>query len=260
MKIQYASDLHLEFADNSRYLREHPLIKSGDILVLAGDIGYLGDDNYGKHPLWSWASDNYEQVIVIPGNHEFYKGFDLDSVYDGWELQIRPNVRCYYNAVIRLGDTDIIATTLWAKIRLEDAYQTENAVTDFRRIRCGDKILDWARFNEEHDRCFRFLDESIKCSTAQSIIVVSHHVPSYELGASEFKGSRIDGAFMVELGNYIASSSINYWIYGHSHRNIHRQIGDTQCVSNQLGYVFAGEHHSFNPKAYIEIASGDKRS
>jgi hypothetical protein len=27
---------------------------------------------------------------------------------------------------------DIITTTLWAKIRLEDAFQTENAVTDFR--------------------------------------------------------------------------------------------------------------------------------
>ena len=77
MKIQYASDLHLEFADNWRYLKENPLQVTGDILVLAGDIGYLGDENYSKHPFWDWASENYQQVIVCMGNHEFYKYYDM---------------------------------------------------------------------------------------------------------------------------------------------------------------------------------------
>ena len=63
MRIQYASDLHLEFSENSSYLKHNPLLVVGDVLVLAGDIGYIGDDNYSKHPFWDWASQNYKQVI-----------------------------------------------------------------------------------------------------------------------------------------------------------------------------------------------------
>ncbi len=67
MKLQYASDLHLEFSANSSYLKLNPLTVSGEVLLLAGDIGYLGDNNYEKHPFWTWASENYRPVIVVPG-------------------------------------------------------------------------------------------------------------------------------------------------------------------------------------------------
>ena len=83
MKIQYASDLHLEFAENASYIKHHPLQVKGEILVLAGDIGYLNDESYNRHPFWQWASDNYSQVIVCMGNHEFYKYYDIATLRDG---------------------------------------------------------------------------------------------------------------------------------------------------------------------------------
>ncbi len=36
----------------------------GDILVLAGDTGYLGDDMYSVHPFWNWASNFLSECIV----------------------------------------------------------------------------------------------------------------------------------------------------------------------------------------------------
>ena len=84
MKIQFASDLHLEFRENWRYLRDNgPMDVKGDILVLAGDTGFLGDDMYSVHPFWDWASENFEQVLVALGNHEFYKYYDLKTIQDG---------------------------------------------------------------------------------------------------------------------------------------------------------------------------------
>ena len=43
MKIQYMSDLHLEFCDNSRWMKHNELPVTGDILVLAGDNANIGD-------------------------------------------------------------------------------------------------------------------------------------------------------------------------------------------------------------------------
>lgn len=254
MRIQYASDLHLEFADNWRVLREEdPMKVCGDVLVLAGDVGYLGDDNYKTHPFWDWASRNYQQVIVALGNHEFYSFYDLATMQDGLVGEIRPNVNYYYNTVVHIQDTDFIISTLWANIALEDAYMTEHCVTDFRRILYGEDLLTFSDFNREHRRCFDFIQKSVAESTAPHKIVVTHHVPSFQLISPEFKGSRINGAFTVELSDYIKTSGIDYWIYGHSHRNIDKTIGATHCVCNQFGYSFHNEHHTFDRCKFIEI-------
>lgn len=223
-------------------------------MILAGDIGYLGDDNYIKHPFWDWASGNYDRVIVIPGNHELYNSCDINELHDGWRFEIRKNIEYVYNTVIALDkDTDLIATTLWSEIHPSNGYFTERGVSDFHRIRNGKYRLTWERFNDEHLKCRKFIENSLVSSKAQHIIVATHHVPSFELMSDEFQGSPINGAFTVELGNIIANSRIENWIYGHSHRNINKTIGSTRCLSNQLGYVFHGENQSFKPDAVIEI-------
>lgn len=254
MKIQYASDLHLEFGANSAILREHPIQPVGDILVLAGDICYLGDDSLTRHPFWDWASYNFQEVIVIPGNHELYRNFDINELTTGWELNLRRNVRYVYNQVIHLDDaTDLIASTLWAEIAPESGYITERRVSDFQYIRNGENVLTWERFNEEHKKCRTFIENAVKESRVEKIVVATHHVPSFTLMDDEFNGSPINGAFTSELDDFIADSKIKYWIYGHSHRNISRLIGNTQCVCNQFGYVRASEHLYFKNDAFIDL-------
>ena len=256
MKIQYASDLHLEFRDNARYLREHSLIPAGDILLLAGDIGYLNDDNYGVHPFWDWVSDNFRQTLVVPGNHEFYKSGDVGTIKNGCIVEIRPNVKCYYNSVVTIDDIDFILCTLWANIPVSNAYVTEQSVSDFSRIAYNGRLLNAYCFNEAHQKSVKYLTETIQSNTNRKRVVVSHHVPTFLCLAEEFKNSRINGAFVAEMYDFIFDNQIDYWIYGHSHRNMPEiTINGTKLLCNQLGYVHHGEHAKFNPKACFSITT-----
>ena len=259
MKIQFVSDLHLEFADNRTFLEAHPLEVTGDILLVAGDTAYLdvpdsGRNTYSQYEFWNWASQNYRQVIVCLGNHDFYGYYDLATMPDGYCKQIRHNVHAYYNKVVSIDDIDIIVSTLWSFIEPFDAYHTEKGVSDFYRIIYNGHRLMADDFNNEHERCFDFIRKAVKESKARTKIVLTHHVPSPLVMSDEFRGSRINGAFVADLTDYIKHSDIDYWIFGHSHRTLCDLIGHTQVLSNQLGYVARDEHlHGFDAGKFIEI-------
>ena len=262
LKIQFVSDLHLEFPDNRAWLAAHPLEVTGDILLIAGDSAYLdlpdsGRETYKAYDFWDWASRNYKQVIVCLGNHDFYGYYDLATMPDGYCLDIRPNVKAYYNSVVHLPDVDIIVSTLWSFIEPDIDFIVERSVSDFYRIKYEGHRLNAQNFNAEHERCLAFIKQSVTESKAKTKIVLTHHVPTQLCTVDEFKGSTINGAFTVELGDYIADSGIDYWIYGHSHRNMDAKIGKTQIISNQFGYLSHGEpqNNGFDPKRYIELSA-----
>lgn len=213
----------------------------------------MNDENFSKHLFWDWASDNYRQVIVAVGNHELYKYYDLAKIPKGLVCLIRENVKCYYDAVVQIENVEFIISTLWAKISLDEAYISECSISDFKRILYNGEMLTWDKFNQEHDKCIQFIQNEVSKSIADHIIVVTHHAPSFQLSSPDFAQSKLNGAFTVELAPYIENSPIEYWIYGHSHRNIDKVIGKTKCVSNQLGYVFHNEHFSFDLEKIIEL-------
>ena len=254
-KIQYVSDLHLEFKENTEYLKQNQLKICGKILIIAGDTGYLGTDSFNTHPFWDWASQNYEQVYVVLGNHEFYGGYDLAKLNDGFIGEIRKNVHYYYNSVVEYGNITFIFSTLWSKIHEKNRDNCEQFLNDFRKIVYNNKQLTVDDYNKEHEKCLNFIKNSVANCKTKYKIVVTHHVPTFDLVSEEFKNSDMNDCFYVDLNDYIKKSKINYWIFGHTHRNIDKdkKIGKTKCVCNKLGYVSAGENETFVDDKCIEI-------
>ena len=170
-RLQYVSDLHLEFPQNRQWIAEHPLEVTGDILLVAGDTAYLDlpdsdCDTYSQYDFWDWSSQHYKEVIVCFGNHDFYGHYDLSSMPDGYRKQIRHNVHAHYNDVVHVDDIDIIVSTLWSKIEPYNAFLTERNVSDFYRIMYGDHRLTADDFNREHERCLAFIKQAVAESNA----------------------------------------------------------------------------------------------
>ena len=147
------SALHLEFCDNGRWLKHNKLPVTGDVLVLAGDIFYLKNKIAPLSNFWKWASANYCQVLIVPGNHEYYNYCDVMDNGLQWYWMFKNNIGYYQNQVVRIDDTDFIMSTLWSQISPADEYFVWKGMNDFRQIMYNGKLLQTEEFNQMHNFC-----------------------------------------------------------------------------------------------------------
>lgn len=254
MKIQYASDLHLEFKENTRYLNEHPLEVAGDILVLAGDILLFGEKQLSEHPFWDWCSDHYAHTFIVPGNHEYYNRVDVLATLANFTYPIRNNVTYVNNRSIALGNTELFFTTLWSRISDNDLAPVQMYMNDCHRIAFGDHILLATDYARAHDKCLTWLKDALSKSTALHKVVVTHHCPIIAEDP-RYEDNGLSSAFVVDLESFIKQSNIDYWIFGHTHWNAKRgtRIGNTTLLTNQMGYLTHGGEEGFSLNEMIDI-------
>ncbi len=251
MKIQYCSDLHIEFDLNNKYLLLNPLKKSGDVLILAGDVAPFIDD-YFDHPFISFISEKYDQVFWVPGNHEFYYK-DIADYNISYNIRIRENISIVNNIDIEYKNVRFIFSTLWSKISAKNEKVIEKGVSDYICIANKGKNLTVKDSNFLHSQCKTFLQESLK-KKQHKTIVVTHHLPSDLCNAPQHKNSPVNEAFCTDYTDLIADSNVNFWIYGHSHFNQKPlYIGNTLLLTNQLGYVEMNEHKGYRNNAYFVV-------
>lgn len=252
MKIQYASDLHLEFPENKEFLKRNPLLPGGDILLLVGDIVPFAVMD--KHTdFFSYVSDNFKTTYWIPGNHEYY-GSDISDRAGSFNEKIKDNLFLLNNFSVIQENVKLIFTTLWTSISPGNQFEIRQRLSDFHAIKFNRKGLTPDHYNLLHEQCRSFLDEELSKTGSERKVVITHHVPTLMYYPEKYKGDCLNEAFAVEMYNDVLRSEADYWIFGHHHNDTHDfHIGKTSLVTNQLGYVKYNECPGFDTKKIITI-------
>jgi len=251
MKIQYLSDIHLEFEENLKFLNDFPLSVSGEVLLLSGDIINL-DKVFSKFEFFDFVSKNYKKVFWVPGNHEFYNS-NISNSQNIINKKIMHNIHLVNNIAITYNDVRFIFTTLWSKINIENEWKIEQSIPDFNFISYSKRKLNSKNYNILHLNSLDFLKKELQ-NDAKKKVVVTHHLPSIKCNSEEHSKSELNEAFCTELDYLIEKSGVNFWVYGHSHYNKKPiLIGSTFLLTNQLGYVSLDEVNDFKNNAYFSI-------
>jgi predicted phosphohydrolase len=252
MKIQYCSDLHLEFQENKNFLNRSPIKPEGEILLLAGDI-ILFNLIKEHDDFFSYISDTFKTTYWIPGNHEYYSS-DISYHAGSFNEKIKDNLFLLNNVSIIQDNVKFIFSTLWTHISPGNQFEIRQRLSDFHSIKYNKKGLNPDHYNLLHDQCHSFLNEELSKNGSEKKVIITHHVPTFMNYPEKYRGDSLNEAFAVEMYNDILSSDADYWIFGHHHSNTHDfQIGSTTLTTNQLGYVKYQECPDFNTKRIIKM-------
>ena len=131
LKIQYASDLHLEFPQNSKFIKANPLQPVGDILVLAGDIVPFAIMSQ-QDDFFNFLADHFEHTYWLPGNHEYYH-FDIADKSGVLNERIKNNVTLVNNTLVVHSGVNMLFSTLWSQISVANQWQIERSLNDFHQ-------------------------------------------------------------------------------------------------------------------------------
>jgi len=274
------SDLHLEFGEFHPENIQPPaklLVLAGDIILAKHLTKTLGTrQNKIYHQFFQQVSDSFDDIIYIMGNHESYH-FDIskvvDHVRDG--LSNYKNIHVLDNEVWDWGDYQIFGGTLWTDMNGRDPdsmFTIQHMMNDFTLIQDTRKPeAAWFDMNGRkmrgNDQLARFLPEDSvnefdltmsKLTDAlkndKPTIVVTHHLPSYQSIHPQWKGSKLNPAYVSELDDFILQHpNIKTWVHGHTHHACDYMIGTTRVVCNPRGY-FGKEESSINYDIiYVEV-------
>lgn len=263
MKIQLASDLHLEFLERrfpgERIIEPEP---SADILVLAGDI------HNGTNAVASFA-DWPVPILYVAGNHEFYGNVWEQTRADLRKACAETNIHFLDNDAFEFKGVRFLGCTMWTDFRLQGFTQSacmssvEEALNDYHVIATQEGTLQARDTLADHELSRWWLEGELTKPYPGKTVVVTHHGPHPLSIHPRYIGNRVNAGFVSDLTPLIQKADL--WLHGHVHDSFdYSDVGRCRVVANPSGYVknfnwardpgeFDFENPAFNKSLVLEV-------
>ena len=242
MLIDIFSDPHIDawanfyrgkYSDFRKLLKDRFIKNEGsNVVIFAGDAGN-GWEYYRS--VYDFLLTQYEYVISIPGNHDYY-----------FENEVVPSNTQFFT---KIEDYTFSGATLWTNFR-NDANTADLAqryINDFQ-------FINPLRFDVYPDQLmeqWNWQDRAF-LETAKADVMVTHFSPSSESTSLKFLGDPLNGYFTNEC-EYLIPKRCKLWVHGHTHDSFDYMIGDTRVVCHPIGYPRENsDSFHINPKQ-VEI-------
>lgn len=242
-KFCLASDLHLEYGsviiDNT---------ENADCLLLAGDVVGFCELKIKSDFLYSYideffrnVSDQFKQVIWVPGNHEWYDYTFPNVASEYLESMGFGNIKIALNETIHVDHVPVHTTTLWTDFNRENPnvlFAASHEMNDYKFIQykhaTGIPVMLTPQYVlHDHKMAVQYLETALLDKSP--CVVMTHHSPLMQTLSGT--GSLMDYYYGSDLSNLILDNPhITNWCFGHTHNRVEYQIADTIVRSNCRGY------------------------
>lgn len=245
-RIWPISDLHDDYSRTFFGNYALPTDVEADVLVVAGDVaGRLS--TMGRDWLEAQRNRLGIPIVVVPGNHDFWRG----SVHREVE-RFRERLQCDGIHVLD-GDSVVVAGVrfvggaLWTDYAIDGDPEramraARSGMNDFRYMRSGTGSGERPRATPAHLLAIHLrhreaIRQTLAVPFAGPTVVVTHHAPSPKSLREGRVREPLDAAYASDLEQLIVEGRPELWIHGHIHTRQDYVIGDTRVVANPRGYV-----------------------
>lgn len=256
MRLQVFSDVHFDVAAAF----EPELADDIGAVVVAGDVCQ------GIERGMIWLRERLGTgvpIIMVAGNHEFYRSVRGDERRAGSRAAVRHNVHFLDDASVVLGGVRFVGSTLWSSFDLFGEGMRETAMAAAERMMldhhlivedaASQRVFSAEDARRQHIRSCAYLDRTLASPCDGPTVVVTHHGPHANSVAAKYRHDRLTPAFVSDLSGLIERHQPALWVHGHTHASFDYRVGGTRVLCNPHGYGFGRENPKFKPRMVVEV-------